>query len=77
MKNTDTTTTASAQPENVRGTIAREFIQCRADNGELGDFLATNANRRVSPVFQDLPSLYTWASANGWKAQAGAYIYKS
>lgn len=74
MKNQITTETVERKPE-LRGTIAREFIQCPDQNGVVGSFLATNANRQVSPTFPNLVELYAWARDNGWKQEAGAYIY--
>lgn len=61
--------------KTLNGTIAREQIQCRADNGKVGSFLITGADRRVSPVFDSLTELYTWARENGWKSDSGAYVY--
>lgn len=62
------------------GTIAREAVQCvDASTQELGDWLYTGDSilYRVSPVFKRLPELYEWAKQNGWKSEAGAFIYHS
>lgn len=65
----------SSQTE-LSGTIAREFIQCADETGRIGDFLATNARRRVSPTFGTLGELYTWANDNGWISEGGARVYR-
>ena len=58
------------------GTIAREFIQCADETGKVGSFLATNAKRRVSPTFNSLAELYTWANENDWLSEGGARVYR-
>ena len=42
-------------------------IQCRTDRGVPGDFLYTGDRAPVSPVFDNLASLFAWCRSNGWK----------
>jgi hypothetical protein len=76
MNTNQTVTGEGNAPRELTGTIAREFIQCADKNGRTGDFLATNAKRQVSPTFDNLGDLYTWANKNDWMPEGGARVYR-